>query len=455
MSHEIRTRDPEAQHVQRELAGIFRTSIFPISICLAALFAVFAILHLLVLPPALRIPMSALALVSAATSAAVGISIAREWLASRFAPLAGFILVGLCLLNSAVHMRATGDELQSTNFGLLLVATGLFFLSRLQLAFAVALIVTVWFATSLSIGDFQNGNVHFAVMMLIATVIAVLAHEIRMRGIRRLIAMRAEASVHERKLAKALAKAKLVVRVERENKAKTEFLANMSHELRTPLNAVLGFSEAMSQELFGPLGHRRYVEYANDIHDAGAHLLSLVNDILDLSRIELDGMSLTTQKIDFARVCSNCLAIVRGRAARGGVRLEFAGSPPFPDIETDERRLKQVLINLLNNAVKFTPAGGSVSLDVDAAPDGGAVIRVRDTGIGMSTQELDNALQPFWQADVGLDRSFEGTGLGLALVNELLRMMQGRLSLESEPGTGTVATVTLPRRIQPSAQAIA
>ncbi|MEX0839558.1 MAG: histidine kinase dimerization/phospho-acceptor domain-containing protein, partial [Parvibaculum sp.] len=263
MSHEIRTADPEEQHIQRELGAIFRTSIFPISICLAALFAVFAALHLLVLPPALRFPMSVLALVSAATSVVVGVSIAREWVASRFAPLAGFVLVGLCLLNSAIHMSVMGDELQSTNFGLLLVATGLFFLSRLHLAIAVALIVVVWFTTALSIGGFQNGNIHFASMMLIAAVIAILAHEIRMRGIRRLIAMRAEASVHERKLAKALAKAKLVVRVERENKAKTEFLANMSHELRTPLNAVLGFSEAMSQELFGPLGHRRYVEYAN------------------------------------------------------------------------------------------------------------------------------------------------------------------------------------------------
>lgn len=284
-------------------------------------------------------------------------------------------------------------------------------------------------------------------MMFMAMVMAALAQEIRLRSNRRLIALRADAAVREEKLAKALAKAQLFASVERENKAKTEFLANMSHELRTPLNAILGFSEAMQKEIFGPLGSPRYKGYSHDIHNAGSHLLSLVNDILDLSRIELEGLVITAHEIDFARVCNNCLAIIRGRAERGGVHLKFDAVPPFPVIATDERRLKQVLINLLNNAVKFTPTGGSVTLELLSAPNGGAIIRVRDTGIGMSAEEVEQALKPFWQADAGLDRAFEGAGLGLALVTELLRVMQAGFALESEPGVGTTVTVTLPRSL--------
>lgn len=446
---------PEDDRIARELSAIFRDSIFPISIYVAVLFATFSVLHLLVMPPPLRLHMAGLALATAAVAAAAGLSVRTELLPPRFAPVAGFALVSLCLINAAAQMYMTGDAQQSTNFGLLLVAMGLFFLSRLYLALSFGLILSVWLSAAYLVGGLKEDGIHFGFMMFLAMVIALLAQEIRLRGTRRLIAMRAEAAEREQKLNQALAKAQLYATAERENKAKTEFLANMSHELRTPLNAILGFSEAMQKELFGPLGHRRYIEYTHDIHNAGAHLLSLVDDILDLSRIELEGMTLTTQKIDFARVCNNCLAIVRGRAERGGVQLRFEGVPPFPEIETDERRLKQILINLLSNAVKFTPAGGAVTLDLARSMDDGAVIRVVDTGIGMSREELDNALRPFWQADAGLDRAFEGTGLGLALVSELLRMMGGRLYLESEPGGGTIATVILPRRIRSENQAVA
>ena len=200
----------------------------------------------------------------------------------------------------------------------------------------------------------------------------------------------------------------------------------------------------MEQEIFGPLGHGRYASYAHDIHHAGSHLLSLVNDILDLSRIELDGLKVIPQKIEFARVCNNCLAIVRGRAERGQVRLELDAPPPFPNIVTDERRLKQIIINLLNNAVKFTPPGGRVTLALSQAANGGAQIRIRDTGIGMDAEQLESARRPFWQAEAGLDRSFEGAGLGLALVSELATLLQGSFTLDSEPGKGTVATITLP-----------
>lgn len=437
----------DEDHVQHELTTIFRDSIVPISLCLSTLYAIFAPMHLFFLEEPARTVMTILSASSALAGVAIALMARAGRISVEHAYIGGFAVFALVLVSSAVHLYLTADIDQSSNFALVFVAVGLFFLSRWRLALAYVMAFTVWVLLASTTPDHEEELVHFAVMNLQAITVGILALEIRLRSNRRLIAMRAEANEREKKLAEALAKSQLFASVERENRAKTEFLANMSHELRTPLNAILGFSEAMQQEIFGPLGSPRYRGYSHDIHNAGTHLLSLVNDILDLSRIELDGLAITSQKIDFARVCNNCLSIVRGRAERGGVQLLFDATPPFPAIETDERRLKQVLINLLNNAVKFTPAGGSVTLELCGDSNGGAIVRIRDTGIGMSKEEVEQALTPFWQADAGLDRAFEGAGLGLALVTELLHVMQGRFALESEPGAGTVVTVTLPRMV--------
>ena len=441
-------KDPlDADYLKRELNALFCDSIFPIATCLSALYLAFTAFHWLLLEGEGRLLMMSIAFASACLGAGIAVMARAGKITPAYAYLVGFTIFGVVLVNSGTHLWLTQDIDQSSNFALIFVAMSLFFLSRVKLAVTYIIAFAVWTALALSISDSEGELAHFAIMNAQAVMIGALALEIRLRGNRRLIRMRMEASARERELANALSKSHLLASVERENRAKTEFLANMSHELRTPLNAILGFSEAMSGELFGPLGNKRYISYSQDIHNAGSHLLSLVNDILDLSRIELDGLNLTAQEIDFARVCNNCLAIVRGRAERGGVHLRFDAVPPFPAIETDERRLKQVLINLLNNAVKFTPAGGDVTLELDGSPCGGAVIRVRDTGIGMSEEEIENALRPFWQADSGLDRAFEGTGLGLALVQELLTLMQGSLGIESRPGAGTTVTITLPRTI--------
>ncbi|MDO8423343.1 MAG: HAMP domain-containing sensor histidine kinase, partial [Parvibaculum sp.] len=222
-------------------------------------------------------------------------------------------------------------------------------------------------------------------------------------------------------------------------------LANMSHELRTPLNAILGFSEIMRAQIFGAHASPKYLEYSNDIHNAGDHLLSLVNDILDLSRIQLKEQDLYIQDIDLTRVCENSVAIVRHHAERGKVKLSLHLPTEIPALQTDERRLKQILTNLLNNAIKFTPPGGNVRLEIAKTANGSIAFRLRDTGIGMTPEEVGNATLPFWQAETGLDRSFEGTGLGLAIVVEMLKPMKGRLTLESEPNCGTTATVYLPQ----------
>lgn len=433
--------------IDAELDAIFADTLFPATMVLGGLYSVFAVFHLFLLEAPFSYVMSGLSAISAVCILTLGLAIQRHAIKPRHTYIAGFAIVLLVLLNSGLHMWGTGQLYQSTNFALIFAGIGLFFLSRRWLLLNFAVTALVWAVLAIPLGGGEELR-HYGIMNLQAMAIGALAHELRVRTHIRMNRMTKEAAMRESKLADALKQAQFYAAVERENKAKTEFLANMSHELRTPLNAIIGFSEVMSQEILGPVGNKKYREYAGNIFEAGQHLLSLVNDILDLSRIQLDAQSLDIQPIDFMRVCENCLSIVRPRAERGQVRLTFHPPAIIPVIETDERRLKQVLINLLINAVKFTYAGGSVELCLQATAEGGAVLSVIDTGIGMSEDDLENALKPFWQADAGLDRVYEGTGLGLPLVSELLRVMHGTLTLESEPGKGTVATVALPKYLR-------
>jgi len=227
------------------------------------------------------------------------------------------------------------------------------------------------------------------------------------------------------------------------NAAKSMFLANMSHELRTPLNAILGFSEIMRDAMLGPLD-ARYRGYANDIHLSGAYLLRLINDILDTSKIDAGQMHLERDRIDLAELIGECERLVLERARTSGVSLVCAVSRSFPPIAGDRLRLKQALLNLLVNAVKFTPAGGSVRVSASAARPHGIDIAIADTGIGMEPASIARALEPFQQLDNRLARRYEGTGLGLPLAKSLIELHGGKLTIESAAGKGTTAHIWLP-----------
>ncbi len=228
------------------------------------------------------------------------------------------------------------------------------------------------------------------------------------------------------------------------NRAKSEFLATMSHELRTPLNAVIGFSEVMAQELLGPLGTTRYRSYAQDIRDSGTHLLEIINDILDVSKAEAGMLELVEEEIDLEQAVAASLRLIGPRAERGQVALRDALPRELPALLADPRRLKQILLNLLSNAVKFTPAGGTVSVDGERAEDGGLLLRVSDTGIGIRPEDRKRVLEPFTQVDSGFNRRHEGTGLGLPLTKALIELHGGTLELGAGAPGGTVATVRLP-----------
>jgi signal transduction histidine kinase len=234
------------------------------------------------------------------------------------------------------------------------------------------------------------------------------------------------------------------IRAEEANQSKSEFLANMSHELRTPLNAINGFSELMKKEMFGPLGDPRYNEYISDILFSGQHLLSLINDILDMSKIEAGKMSLNSEMISVSDMITQVLRIVRGRADENRLELIY-NETDTQDIEADPRAVKQVLLNLTTNAIKFTPEGGTVTIKVEAKSTG-VIIHVADTGIGISQEDISRLAQPFEQIDSQHSRKHEGTGLGLALSKSLVELHGGNFNIVSELGKGTTVTFTLPNK---------
>ena len=229
------------------------------------------------------------------------------------------------------------------------------------------------------------------------------------------------------------------------NRAKTEFLANMSHELRTPLNSIIGFSEMLEGEIFGPLGSDKNREYVGDVKDSGAHLLRIIEDILDVSRIEAGVVSLEREALDVGDTIGSCMTMMRARASEAEVALSSEMASDLPPLLADPTRLKQILLNLISNAIKFTPAGGQATVRADIEENGSFVLRATDTGIGIAADQIPALLKPFGQARESMTRDHEGAGLGLSLAKSLTELHGGTLELESEVGIGTTVTVRFPR----------
>ena len=228
------------------------------------------------------------------------------------------------------------------------------------------------------------------------------------------------------------------------SRTKSLFLATMSHELRTPLNAIIGFSDIIHRRRLGPAALERYAEYAGDVHAAGVQLLALVNDVLDMSRIESGRYELSEEWVELTQLLQSSIGMTRERARLGGLALTIAPAPGPYVLRVDRRAIKQIVLNLLSNAIKFTPAGGSITMTARAGADGGLGIEVRDTGIGIARDKLDQVFEPFHQADPNHDRQFEGAGLGLSISRSLAELHGGRIAVESALGTGTAVTFWVP-----------
>jgi signal transduction histidine kinase len=226
------------------------------------------------------------------------------------------------------------------------------------------------------------------------------------------------------------------------NRHKSEFLANMSHELRTPLNAIIGFSDVLLQRMFGELNEQQ-ADYLEDIRSSGTHLLTLINDILDLSKIEAGRMELEAAPFSLVAALNNAVTLVRERAQSHGIKLSLEVAPELDTVVADERKLKQVVVNLLANAVKFTPDGGTVSLRAERE-NGQVRLSVHDTGIGIAAEDQQRIFEEFQQASHQSEKSREGTGLGLSLSKRMVELHGGTISVESAPGKGSTFTVALP-----------
>lgn len=228
------------------------------------------------------------------------------------------------------------------------------------------------------------------------------------------------------------------------SQSKSEFLASMSHELRTPLNAILGFSQVISDELLGRIGNGKYTEYARDIHSSGTHLLQIINDLLDISRIEAGRMRLQDENVDVQSIIVDSLGIIAQRAQQESVAVLNLAPANLPSLKADARLLKQVMLNLLSNAVKFTPSGGKVKIDAWQTAEGALEIVVADSGVGIAEDDIPRVLEIFGQVNLTHPRTREGVGLGLPICKSIMGMHDGTLSIESSVGAGTSVTLCFP-----------
>lgn len=238
-------------------------------------------------------------------------------------------------------------------------------------------------------------------------------------------------------------------RVAQASLAKSDFMANMSHELRTPLNAIIGFSDVLLQGAVNPKDNAKFKEYIEDINASGRHLLALINDVLDLSKIEAGAEELDERDVSIAEVARSILRILTQRAEEGGVELSFEAEEPLPQVRADQRKLQQAFLNLLSNAIKFTAPGGTVVFRISCDAETGIVFEVADTGIGIAPEDIPKALSKFGQIEGAMNRKFGGTGLGLPLTAAIAKLHGGRFDLRSEVGAGTTAAIILPpERVQ-------
>lgn len=355
-----------------------------------------------------------------------------------------FILVAFLILGNVVTQCVIlEEEKYLTNFMLITTGVSLVFFSWRMLILFYVLVIGSFAWTLQYIHPAPDYTQQFFVMGC-SFLIGILSVSVRKNVLHHLLLTRALAQSKSERLQEALAESQRGIKAQQENHSKSNFLAHMSHELRTPLTAIIGFSDIIKLELFGSLRNDRYADYISDIHTSSEHLLSLVNDILDLSKLEENMVDVHLTSVDLGETLERSLSMVRERARKNNLTLEHTPLDGEPVIYSDPLRLKQIVLNLLSNAVKFTPSGGLVSLETHFDPSGTLIIEVRDTGVGMSEAEIANAREPFWQAKAYRSSPTEGTGLGLSLSKELAELLGGRLEIESAPNVGTTARLVLP-----------
>ena len=364
--------------------------------------------------------------------------------------LTGHAMTGLCWAYLAAldpaHVNASQFGVFQFTVLFIVVASTAMISFTLQFVVPFTFALTVMFLCLGAIVQPDPAHIAMTGILVAAVAFFSLVSEILRRSALRSFVHQAEKDelIAELETAKGISdQARL--RAEEANLAKSRFLATMSHELRTPLNAILGFSEVMSGEMLGPLGNNTYKDYVRDIHSSGQHLLGLINEILDLSRIEAGRFDLNEEAIELVSVCRECLGTVRIRAEAKGLTVRSAFEPELPALWADERAARQIVLNLLSNAVKFTPRGGEIVLSVGWTAGAGQYVSVKDNGPGIPEAEIPIVLSTFGQGSVAMKSAEQGTGLGLPIVQALVKLHNGEFQLSSRLREGTEAIAIFPQ----------
>jgi len=439
------------------------------------LYLLFGIAHLFTLPAPTRWIMSITAFGTVAVMGGLRWFWERNPAKGEWAHTGAALLAGLVGLNSAMHLFLTGDVLQSTNLMLLVVGIGFFFLSSTWVIGALLTVYGCWWLAILTVNVESGIWIHFTFGLLSASVLSTLAHIARKRTLRRVTLLHLRDEQRAKQLQDALLAEQAVEEALRQSETryrllyaeveqrarelhianaqlaqaarlKNEFLASVSHELRTPLTAILGLTQSLQENAYGPLNGLQQ-NVLHNIDQSGHHLLALITDILDVAKIEAGRFSLDLGPAAMDAVCQSSLLLTKQKADQKQLTVTVEFDAAVKLIEADERRLKQILVNLLDNAIKFTPQKGAIGLTVsgDAAEQ---VVRlsVWDTGIGIARQDFVRLFKPFVQLDSSLAREYAGSGLGLVLVYRMAEMHGGGVTVESEVGQGSRFTVSLPWR---------
>lgn len=438
-----RADDDDLSTSRADIAEQSANSLKYVSFITMVIYAALSVVHIYSVPAPLNSTMFSVAALTSLTMFCIYISSQRLTFSAPVANAFIYLIGLLALSNTVIHTVLLGEEKNIVNFVLVAAGVSLVFLSwRALLSFYFLTIAS--FSWTIQFIEPSPDYVHQYFILGSGCALGILSIAVRRNSMKHLITARKLAQSKSKRLEGALDKARRGIKAQQDNHSKSNFLAHMSHELRTPLTAIIGFSDIIRRKMFGSIGNDRYADYIDDIYASSEHLLSLVNDLLDLSKLEANMVDVNRTITSLDATLERSLSMVRERAQRKNISLQYSKLPDDLEICSDPLRMKQVVLNLLSNAVKFTPNGGSITLEPLVDMQGIVRIAVRDTGVGMTADEIENAMEPFWQAKAYRSSPDEGTGLGLALSKELAVLLGGDLEIESTPGVGTTVHFSLP-----------